>query len=410
MADIGHSNPHVVIVGAGQGGGAVAAFLRQFGHQGEITLIGEEFIAPYQRPPLSKAWLKGDLTTAGLAIRPDTFFVQQSINLKIGVQVAAINAEARSIELSSGAQINYDYLVLATGARARMLPEFSRFSNVFTLRTLEDAKRLRQALGSDQRLIVIGGGYVGLECAATAREQGTEVVILEKMPRLLQRVASSDISSFLQRYHEHRGVELVCDANIASIAGDDRAKAVRLKDGREFHCDSVLIGVGASPASELAVAAGIKCDDGIAVDDSCRTSNPYIFAIGDVANRPHPLYARRLRIESIPSCNEQAKRVAAVLMGRECPRPEVPWFWSDQYDLKLQMAGLPFDVDNVVVRGDVGNASFAVYHLSQGRVVAVETINSAADFMAGKKLIGTKKVVDAATISDTAISVQDFAN
>ncbi|MCK9285210.1 MAG: FAD-dependent oxidoreductase [Rhodocyclaceae bacterium] len=399
----------IVVVGGGHGGGAVVGFLRQYGFAGTITLIGEEPVAPYHRPPLSKAWLKGDVTVDGLALKPGPFYSEQNVELRLCVRVESIDPAARCVALATGERLPYDELILATGAYPRTLPlPGAGHHNVMTLRNLADAEKLRGALGPGKRLAIIGGGYVGLECAATARALGAEVVVIEKAPRLLERVASVPISAFLQRYHERHGVGFALAANIEAIEGTDRAEAVRLADGRRFPCDALLIGVGAAPAIALAAAAGIACNDGITVDDDCRTSVPHVFALGDVAKRPHPLYQRALRLESVPSSMEQAKRVAAVITGREPAHAEVPWFWSDQYDLKLQIAGLPFDADELVVRGDPEADKFAVFHLRDGRVVTVEAISAPPEFFAGKKLIASGKVLTAAQLADLAVPLTEL--
>jgi len=406
----------IVIVGAGHGGGSLAALLRQYGFGGAITLIGAEELAPYQRPPLSKAWLTGAVGAAGLALKPSAFYDEQGIALHLGTDATAIDTTARQLMLKDGRGVPYDDLVLATGASARMLPLFdSACDNVITLRTMADGGRLRARLGPGQRLLVIGGGYVGLECAATARALGAEVVVLERAARLLERVASVPIASFLQKHHEQQGVRFALNAALEAVeenTGPDGARqvaAVRLADGSRFPCDLVLVGVGAAPASGLAQAAGLACDDGILVDADCRTSDAHIFAIGDVARRPHPLYQRNLRLESVPSTIEQAKRVAAVLTGREPGAAEVPWFWSDQYKLKLQIGGLPFDADRLTVRGDPETGSFAVFHTRAGRVVTVEAINAPLDFFAGKKLIGSGKNIPLSQLGDTSIPPNQLA-
>lgn len=400
----------VVVVGAGHGGGSVVAFLRQYGFNGSITLIGDEPVAPYHRPPLSKAWLKGEVSTDGLALKPGAFYTEQNVDLRLGQRAESIDSDARRVILGNGESIPYDDLILATGAYPRALPiAGAKHDNVITLRTLADAEKLRNVMGSGKRLVIIGGGYVGLECAATARALGTDVVVIEKAPRLLERVASTQISAFLQAYHEKHGVSFVLSAGIESIEGEKLAEAVLLTDGRRFPCDAILVGIGAIPATALAQTAGLTCDDGIMVDADCRTSNPHIFALGDAAKRPHPLLQRDLRLESVPSAMEQAKRVAAALTGRAPAAAEVPWFWSDQYDLKLQMVGLAFDANDFVVRGDPETGKFGVFHLRDGHVVTVEAINSPPEFFAGKKLVGSGKTVDSARLADTTVSLNELA-
>ncbi len=399
----------VVVVGAGHGGGSVVACLRQYGYTGDIELIGMEPVVPYHRPPLSKAWMKGETSTQALALKPEAFYATENIALRLGTRVARIDAARCCVVLDDGAEVVYDQLVLAPGADARSLPmPGAAFGNVLSLRNLNDAAGLRAALTPGKKLVIIGGGYVGLECAATARSLGVEVVLVERAPRLLERVASAAISTFLQSYHQSRGVVIVTAADLLAIDGAARAEGIRLKDGRSFACDALLVGVGANPSVALAQEAGLACDDGILVDADCRSSQANIFALGDAAKRPHEVYGRALRLESVPSALEQAKRVAAVLTGREPAAAEVPWFWSDQYDLKLQMAGLLFEATQSVVRGDPEHSKFAVYHLCAGRVVAVEAVNSPQDFMAGKKMIANKTVVDATRLADTAVALKDL--
>ena len=344
---------HIVVIGAGHGGGSVVAFLRQFGFAGDITLIGAEPVAPYQRPPLSKAWLKGETTLDALALRPAKFYEDQRINLRLGVAVSRIDADRRRVVLANGEELAYDRLILATGATARALPMVNaNLGNVLALRTLDDAERIKAALLPGKKLVIIGGGYVGLECAATARALGAEVVVIERAPRLLERVASAEVSAFLHQYHQEQGVTIIVNANLAAIEGDKLATAVVLADGRRFECDTLLVGVGAVPVTALAETAGLTCEDGVSIDAEFRTSNPNIFAIGDVARRHHPHYGRKLRLESVPNALEQARQLAAILVGREPVATEPPWFWSDQYSLKLQIAGMPFDAKETVVRGD----------------------------------------------------------
>ena len=407
--DTPETSRRVVVVGAGHGGGAVVAFLRQYGFAGSLTLIGDEPIAPYHRPPLSKAWLKGAVTTESLALKPGDFYSEQNVELRLGHRVESIDAGARLVSFGNGESIPYDELILATGAYARTLPAVNAMhANVMALRNLNDAGKLRAALAPGKRLVIIGGGYIGLECAATARALGAEVVVIEKAPRLLERVASAPIAHFLHAYHEKHGVGFVLNANIENIEGENSATAVVLNDGRRFPCDAILVGVGVIPDTTLAKGAGLACNDGITVDADCRTSNPHIFALGDVAKRSHPLFQRDLRLESVPNAMDQAKRVAAAIAGHAPPAVEVPWFWSDQYDLKLQMVGLSFDANELVIRGHQETGKFGVFHLRDGHVVTVEAINSPPEFFAGKKLVGSGKPVDSKRLADTSVPLNEL--
>ncbi|MDG2521386.1 FAD-dependent oxidoreductase [Caulobacter segnis] len=405
------SKPRVVIVGAGHAGGSAAAFLRQYGFDGPIYLVGEEPLLPYQRPPLSKAWLKGEADADSLALKPDSWYAEAEVALRLGGVVTEINRGAKTVTLASGEAVPYDFLILATGARARMLPiEGADLANVLALRTAADAEHLKRVLGPGKRLAIIGGGYVGLEAAASARALGAEAVVIERERRVLARVACTELSDFFQRYHGERGVGFELNAGVEAFVGEDgRVTGVKLADGRTLACDAVLVGVGAHPNDELAKDCGLDCAGGVVVDLEARTSDPHIFAIGDVAHRPLPLYGRQFRLESVPNALEQAKQAASAIAGRAGPTPEVPWFWSDQFDLKLQIAGLPFDADRIVVRGDPDTASFAVFHLKGDLVQAVEAVNAPPEFMAGKMLISRRTPVSLEKLADTAISMKEVA-
>lgn len=401
----------VVIVGAGHAGGSAAAFLRQYGHEGPIVLIGEEPLLPYQRPPLSKAWLKGEADAESLALKPQDWYAEANVALRLQGVATSLNRGDRTVSLASGEVITYDFLILATGARARALPiPGADLAGVMALRTAADAESLKAALGEGKRLAVVGGGYVGLEAAASARALGAQATVIERESRVLARVACETLSTFFQDYHGARGVAFELNANVEAFEGENgHVIGVRLKGGEVVACDAALVGVGAHPNVELAQDAGLECTGGIVVDLEARTSDPRVFAIGDVAHRPLPLYERQFRLESVPNALEQAKQAAAAIVGRAGPSPEVPWFWSDQYDLKLQIAGLPFDADSTIVRGDVAAAKFAVFHLKGDLVQAVEAVNAPPEFMAGKQLIAKRTPVSKTKLSDPAISMKEVA-
>jgi 3-phenylpropionate/trans-cinnamate dioxygenase ferredoxin reductase subunit len=408
---MGEENSRVVLIGAGHGAGMAAANLRQYGFSGPITLIGEEPIAPYQRPPLSKAWLKGEADEDALTLKPESFYAEHGIDLRLGVRAEAIDRAAGRVRLSQGEDLAYDTLILATGARPRRLDiPGADLEGVRVLRSAADAEGLKAELGPGRRLAVIGGGYIGLEVAASARALGADAVVIEREPRVLARVANQTLSDFFKTYHEARGVSFELNAEITAFEGlNGRVVGVRLSDGRLIPCDVILVGVGAIPNHELASAAGLDCSVGVVVDQAARTSDPAIFAIGDVTIRPMPLYGRHFRPESVPSALEQAKQAAAAIAGRPPPAPEVPWNWSDQYDLKMQLAGLPFDVDEVLVRGDPADAHFAVFHLNQGMIQAVEAVNAPAEFMGGRQLIGSRRVIARERLADPSISMKEVA-
>ena len=397
----------VLIIGAGHAGGSAAALLRQYGFEGEIVLAGEEAAAPYQRPPLSKAWLKGEAGLEDLLLRPESFYVEQKIDLRTGVTATTIDAAAKTVAFADGTVEPYDVLILATGSMARKLaiPGADR-PDLMELRTLHDAERLKAALAPGKRLAVVGGGYVGLEAAASARALGAEAVVIERMDRVLARVASEPLSIFFTDLHRRHGVQIITGADAAGFEDG----GVRLADGTLIAADAVLVGVGAFACEALARTAGLACADGVAVDETARTSDPNIYAVGDVTRRLIPVHGGLMhRLESVPNALEQAKQAASAIVGRAPPAPEVPWFWSDQYDVKLQIAGLPFGADRQLVRGDPADGAFAVFHLSGERVVCVEAVNAPADFMGGRQLIGKGAAVDDARLADPAVSIKAVA-
>jgi 3-phenylpropionate/trans-cinnamate dioxygenase ferredoxin reductase subunit len=410
-AGTGDLNARVVIVGAGHAGGSAAAFLRQYGHVGPIVLIGDEPLLPYQRPPLSKAWLKGEADADSLQLKPSSWYEEAGVSLRLGGVVVSLNRGAKTVTLASGEHLPYDYLILATGARARALPiPGADLAGVLALRTAADAEALKGALGPGKRLAVVGGGYVGLEAAASTVALGGHATIIEREPRVLARVACETLSYFFQDYHGARGVTFMLDAKVAGFDGvDGHVTGVRMTDGSVIACDVALVGVGAIPNEELARDAGLECANGVVVDIEARTADPFVFAIGDLTHRPLPIYARQFRLESVPNALEQAKQAAAAIAGRPMPPHEIPWFWSDQYDLKLQIAGLPFDADTQVVRGDVAAAKFAVFHLKGDLVQAVEAVNAPPEFMAGKQLIAKRTPVSLEKLADPTISMKEVA-
>lgn len=396
----------VLIIGAGHAGGSVAAFLRQYGHDGPIVLAGEEDAPPYQRPPLSKAWLKGEADLDGLLLRPLSFYTEQNIDFRPSTTAVSIDPEARTAAFHDGSSETYDVLVLATGSTARKLPlPGGDHPDLLELRTLKDAERLKAVLGPGKRLAVVGGGYVGLEAAASARALGAEAVVIERAPRVLARVASETLSTFFTEQHRARGVEILTGAEVVAVAPD----GVTLVDGSVVQADAVLVGIGALACDALPRSAGLACDDGVVVDEQARTSDPAVFAVGDMTRRPIPVHGVRHRLESVPNALEQAKQAAAAIVGRPGPAPEVPWFWSDQYEYKLQIAGLPFDADRQVVRGDPATGSFAVFHLNADRIVCVEAVNAPPEFMAGKQLIAKATPVDVVKLADMSVSMKAVA-
>ena len=390
----------VVIVGAGHAGDAAAALLRQYGFPGTITLLGEEAFAPYHRPPLSKAWLKGEADAAALALRGPNFYERQDIALRLDTRVTGLDRGGKRVLLADGTSLPYAALILATGAHARALDiPGASMAHVHSVRTRADADALRAALAASRHLAIVGGGYIGLEIAASARALGVAVTVIEREARLLARVASPPLAAAFQRLHEAQGVKFHLNAGIAAI----EPAAVILADGTALAADNVVIGVGAVPTTQLAASAGLDCANGVVVDMAARTSDPDIFAIGDCAARPLPRYDRRLRLESVPNTLEQAKQAAAAITARTPPPPETPWFWSDQYSVRLQIAGLLLDVTQTIARGDPGDAKFALFHLTaDGTLQAVEAVNAAEEFMAGRLMIARRAKPSPAALADLA--------
>ena len=413
MSDAGPGiEPGIVIVGAGHAGGSAAAFLRQYGWTGPITIVGEEPLAPYQRPPLSKAWLKGEADAESLALRPPSFYEEEKIALRLSTRVEAVDRWNRQVVLAGGERLAYRKLILATGARARkLLLPGADLEGVLELRTAADAETLKKALGPGKRLAVIGGGYIGLEAAASARALGADAIVVERESRLLARVACTALSEFFLSYHRGKGVSFALSAQATHIAGrDGKVAAIHFQNGAPIACDAVLVGIGVIPRDDIARAAGLECHDGVMVDLAARTSDPAVYAIGDCTRRPLPIYGQVGRLESVPNALEQAKQAAADICGREAPQREVPWFWSDQYDIKMQIAGLPIGVEHTVIRGEPRFGRFAVFHLTEdGRVQCVEAVNSPAEFMGGRQLIASRKQVALDRLRDMSTPMKAVA-
>ena len=400
----------VVIIGAGHAGGSAAALLRVSGFEGEIVLVGAEPVPPYQRPPLSKAWLKGEADLESLLLRPESYYAEQTIDFRTGVTATSLSPAERTVAFSDGGIETYDALILATGSTARRLAIAGADNpDLIELRTIADAERLKSRLCPGKRLVIVGGGYVGLEAAASARALGAEVVLLERLDRVLKRVASEPLSAFFTDRHRGEGVDIRTDVEVTAF----RDGGVVLSTGERLEADVILVGVGALAHDGLARAAGLACDPGgsggIIVDDHARTSDPHIYAIGDVTLRPIPVHGVNLRLESVPNALEQARQAAHAIVGRAQSAPEVPWFWSDQYDVKLQIAGLPSEADRTLVRGDPVEGRFAVFHLCGDRIVCVEAVNAPPEFMAGKQLIQKRTPVDVARLVDPAVSMKAVA-
>ena len=395
----------IVIIGAGQAGLQIAESLRQEGHEGRVLLLGEEPHAPYNRPPLSKKWLAEQAPVSGLAIRGPEALERRRIEMRTGVRVAAVDLTRQQLTLADGEVIGWDGLAFATGARLRQLPvPGAELSGVLGLRTIEDAMAIGAAIercvAAGRPLVVIGGGFIGLEVAATARKRGAEVVVIEGLPRLMSRVVAPIVSETFARVHGEHGVRIVLDANVTGLVGEGGSvRAVRTADGAEWPAGAVIVGIGVIPCDELAAAAGIACERGILVDECARTSHARVVAAGDCAAR-RLADASLLRLESVQNAVEQGKAAAAALLGREKPFRASPWFWSDQYDIKLQMAGLSRGYDEVVCRGDLARPAFSAYYFQAGRLIAVDSLSRISDHNTAKKLLDAGLSPTAAQVAD----------
>ncbi|ADU13187.1 NAD(P)/FAD-dependent oxidoreductase [Asticcacaulis excentricus] len=400
----------VVIIGAGHAGGSAAAFLRQYGYEGPITLIGDEPHLPYQRPPLSKAWLKGEASGDDLYLRPQNFYDEANIAVWLERRVVAIDTQHKTVTID-GETIAYEHLIIATGSKARPFGCPGTDETPYhLLRTIVDAEWLKPHLKAGQRIGLIGAGYVGLEVAASARKLGSAVTVFERESRILARVASPVLSDAFTHIHGDNGVTLITGAEVVRVSAEGDLRCVHMADDSVHRFDVLLVGIGALPADDLAQAAGIACANGIVVNHEARTSVPDVFAIGDVTSREvKPWYEGRYRLESVPSALEQAKQAAAAITGFKAPPPEVPWFWSDQYDYKLQIAGLMRPGAKLITRGDPMTGAFSVFHLNTNQqVICVESVNRPADFMAGKQLIHKAVAVEDNVIADAESTLKPY--
>ena len=395
-----------VIVGAGHASVQAIDTLRREGHKGPIVLVGDEPHLPYNRPPLSKKFLSGELERERLWLRSPQFYEQHSVETRLGVRVTAIDRSAQRLRLSDGGELTYDKLLLCVGSRPRMLevPGYD-LTGIHYLRTIADVEAIRADLPGARKLVVVGAGYIGLEAAASARHLGLEVAVVEMADRPMNRVVAPELSEFYTRRHEREGVRIHCNTTVTAFLGDGRVRAVACGE-QEFPADLVIVGVGILPDVSLAAAAGMRCENGVRVDEHCQTSDPNVYAAGDCTNHPSVRYGRRVRLESVDNAVEQAKTAAANMCGTPARHEHVPWFWSDQYDVKLQIAGLSQGYDQAVVRGDPGAGRFALYYLGNGELLAVDAVNSPRDFMTGKKWIAERKHPDAARLADTSIDLK----
>jgi 3-phenylpropionate/trans-cinnamate dioxygenase ferredoxin reductase subunit len=400
---------NVIIVGAGQAAAQTAIFLRQNGFEGPVTMIGDEAYIPYERPPLSKAFLSGEIDLERMFMRPAAFYADKKIDLRLKTTVAHIDRVQKTVGLTTGEVLRYGKLVLATGGRVRkMICPGADLPGIHYLRNVDDVLAYRERLVPGLKLVIVGGGYVGLEVAAVAVQRGCQVTVLEMMPLVLNRVVAPEMSQFYMDVHREAGVDIRTSETVAGFEGHGFLQRVRCADGSALDADMAVIGIGIVPNVELAVEAGLAVDNGIVVDEYARTADPEIFAAGDCTNHPSPILGARVRLESVPNALGQGKAAALTIVGKPAPYTEIPWFWSDQYDLKLQMTGLSKPGDQIVIRGDMTARKFSACYLRDGVFVACQAVNSAKDFLQSKKLIVAKAKPDPSLLADPATPLQAF--
>ena len=399
----------VVIAGAGHAAGQLIASLKQQKFAGQIILIGDEAYLPYQRPPLSKKFLSGDIPAERLSVKPEAFYDDPQIELRLNTTATSIDRDKQHVLIENGETIAYDKLILALGSRARKLDiDGADLAGIHYLRTIEDVDAIRKDAEAGKKAVIVGGGYIGLEVAAVLRQQGLAVTVVEMAERVMSRVVSPEISDFYQIQHTEHGVKLRLGTGVAAFRGNKRVEAIETPDGELIAADFVVVGVGILPNTELAMSADLAVDNGIVVDERCQTIDANIYAVGDCTNHPNAIYNQNLRLESVHNALEQAKTAVNNICGKESQYTEVPWFWSDQYDLKLQIAGLSTGYNDTIIRGNPADRSFACLYLKDGRLIATDSINSPKEFVQSKALIAAHAMIDRNRATDTELSLQDL--
>lgn len=402
----------IVIAGAGHAAGQLIATLRQKKYPGKIVLVGEESWLPYQRPPLSKKFLAGELEAERLYVKPASFYDDPAIDVRLNTRVESIDRAERSVRTSDADSIPYSDLVIATGSRVRKLTvPGCELAGIHYLRGIRDVAAIRAGLATARRLVIVGAGYIGLEVAAVAKRLGHHVTVLEMADRVMSRVVAPELSAVYERLHREQGVVLELNTGLEGFAGESgQVTGVMASTGETIPADLVVVGVGILPNIELAADAGLPVDDGIVVDERCATEDEHIFAIGDCTAHPSRIYGGRLRLESVQNALEQAKVVASNLCGGDLVYDQVPWFWSDQYDVKLQIVGLSAGYDQTVARGNPADRSFSCVYLRDGRMIAIDSVNAPKDFMQAKALIASGARPDPERLADPETPLKSLAN
>ncbi len=400
----------VVIIGGGHAAGQIiSSLLMDEDFNGTITLIGEETWLPYQRPPLSKQFLTGEMTIEQVTLHPAEFYETNGVEMKLGCRVNAIDRTARTVSLENGETIAYDKLALTTGTRVRRLSlPGADLDGIHYVRTIDGTETLRNNFAPDKSLCVVGGGYIGLEVAAAAATSGMKVTVMEMDERVMNRVVAPQVSAFYEKMHRSHDVEIRTNVAVTGFTGQDGLMAITCQDGSSFETSLCVVGVGVIPNSELAEDCGLKCDNGITVDQFAQSEDPDIVAAGDCTNHPNAIFGTRIRLESVQNAVDQAKAAALSIMGKPAVYCAVPWFWSNQFDTKLQIVGLSQGYDQTILRGNPNDGAFSVFYLKEGILIAVDAINSGREYMMGRKWIADHVRPDPERIVDTTISVKEL--
>ena len=402
------SNSDILIVGAGQATGQLLISLKQKKYKGKIKVFADEKYYPYQRPPLSKKYLSGELSYERLFIKQRKFFDELDVEFNLSCRVEKISTNKKKIQTKEG-QHNYERLVIATGTRPRRISIDSHESkNIYYLRNIEDAEKIKHSIKQNQSIVIIGGGYIGLEVAATAIKFGCEVTVIEQQDRVMKRVVSKEVSNFFEDYHLSQGVRFIFNDEINSIKRVNNKHEISLSTGKIIHADSILVGIGGIPNTEIAENTDIEINNGISIDSKCRTNINNIFSMGDCTNFWSELYGKKIRLESVQNAIDQAKVLADNIMNIDSSYDSVPWFWSDQYDLKLQIAGLSEGYDETILRGDKKTKSFSCLYLKEGKIIAIDAINRPKDFIQSKVLIQEKRRIDREKASNDDFELKQF--
>ncbi len=402
-----------IVIGASHAGTTLALQLRREGWEGSIKLISEEGELPYHRPPLSKELLAGTKTLDDIRLRPAKLFDDNAVDLMLNTRVESIDREGKTVRLADGATLSYDKLAICTGAKVRILPGSERFNNVFTIRNAADIEAFKPLAKEGRKVVIVGGGYIGLEAAAVLRKLGLDVTVIEAASRVLERVTSEVLSAYMTQLHMSKGVRIVSKAMVKELRGTESVELVVCDDGSEYEADFVIAGIGVIPNVELCEKAGLATDRGVLVDENAQTTDFDIYAAGDCARHPSALYNRPLLLESVQNATDQSRVAAANICGKPTVYDAVPWFWSDQYDIKLQMVGLSEGFDELAIRGnpELGvEAGFAVFYLKEGVVIAADCVGRPKEFMMAKKLVKDRAKVSAARLADESIEAAALAD